>query len=362
MDLSSLIATVVATNEVYRAANNVAAQFGTDDEPFLFAGLLPERTTTRNEFAETIVKHRRIVANAGTRHSPTQLKTGFVGGSINVKIGYSDIAGKLTAEDYDALVALAQQADGGNGPTFQGAAQVIDFVNAALVMPLRRINEVQRAAALFDGEIVARGDNGFSETYTFPAGPGLRVDAGGAWSDPAYDPFDDILAIAEKVGAVEAIVIPKTVAAILGRNLKVRQRLGRVVIADGVIAGVPGRATNDELNNELARNALPPLTVDDRQYDTAFGFDYYTPRDAMLFVPRTARRATVDVGADSSRALPNTLGYTAVGVPSGTNVPERRVVLQDNPLKPVHLFGEAYQATIPVLLDGEKVGTIRGIA
>jgi hypothetical protein len=83
---------------------------------------------------------------------------------------------------------------------------MIDWAEVTLNRPLLEVIEKQRWQAIIDASVVRIGDNGYGETVTYPNPTGHRVAAGGTWSDNAYDPYADIMALAE-VLAVKGYVV-----------------------------------------------------------------------------------------------------------------------------------------------------------
>src|SRR5215204_3302639 len=104
MDIGTLITSMNADGTIPTIARNPAAQFGRPARQYLGATLLPEVMVDLNMYREESVKYRTIVANDGTRYSPTQLKSGDLIGSMLVELGESDIARQYTAQQYDAML------------------------------------------------------------------------------------------------------------------------------------------------------------------------------------------------------------------------------------------------------------------
>mgnify|MGYP003422155071 FL=1 len=103
-DIASLVRTLMDDGSVAALALNPAAQFGIAPRRYVGAELLPERMVPENAYREDAIRYRTVIANDGTRYSPSQKKSGEIVGSFLVELGNSDIAREFTARDYDALL------------------------------------------------------------------------------------------------------------------------------------------------------------------------------------------------------------------------------------------------------------------
>lgn len=362
MDLLTLILTMIRDGYFMRIAQNAAAQFGVPSRQYLGATLLPERSVMENAYRETSIRYRTVVGNDGTRYSPVQKKGGALIGDFLVELGESDIGAELTGRDYDALIRLL-----GTNASMEAMTQVISWADVTLVRALVELLEKQRWEAIVNAAVVRRGDNGYTETVNYSNPAGHRANAGGQWSDNAYDPFDDIFAmgdlLASKGYTVSRIVTGRQVLAKLAKNAKVRARVGvAVVSATGQIQGAAGRASLAAINDALQADGLPPIELYDLQYRTQSGSGYFLPRDAFVMACATGRDETVDLADAEPLIIPDTLGYTAIGRAVGQADPGRVIRTEVHTTKPPRVEGEAWQTALPVITEPESLAVIKSIS
>ena len=360
-ELFTLIKNAMEDGTFATIAKNRAAQFGTPARNYLGATLLPERTVMKNMYREQGIRYRTIIANDGTRYSPAQKKKGELFGSMLVELGNSDIAREITAEEYDALIDYLNR-----NASMEAMAQVIDWVDVVLNRALLEKNEKQRWEAIVSASIVRQGDNGYTETVSYPNPSGHRVNAGGTWSSDAYDPFTDILAQADlmesKGFSVNRIIASRNVISILSGNDKVKARTGVATISSsGQIQATAGRASLDALNMALERDGLPAIERYDLQYRTQTGTGRFLASNVFVMIATTGRDETIDLG-DSEELLTDTLGYLAVGRAAGQSAPGRVVRMEAFDNKPPRVEGEAWQTSLPVITEPEAISVIGSIS
>lgn len=363
MDIASLVNQLMEDGTVRALAVNTAAQFGITPRRYIGAELLPERTVPENAYREDAIRYRTIIANSGTRYSPTQKKAGDLVGSFLVELGNSDIAREITARDYDALVHLLGQAS-----TMEATANLVRFADRTLNLALAEYNEKQRWDAIVSASVVRTGDNAYSETVAYANPSGHRAAAGGVWSSDAYDPFDDILAMADllegKGYTVGRIITSRTVLSIMAGNDKVKTRTGVATInTSGQIAATPGRASAEAIDNALMRDGLPPLETYDLLYHTQSGSGRFLASTVFVMIAATGRDESIEL-ADTAEnlTLNDTLGYTAVGRAAGQATPGRVIRMVAKEDKPPRIEGEAWQTSLPVITDPEAVAVINTIS
>jgi hypothetical protein len=370
MDIKGLVEDMIRGNSFTSVVNDPLAQFGQEAAPFLLTDLLPEKEVPENEFVEEGIRYRTIIANAGTRYSPVQIKGGVITGSARVSLGNSDIGSHFTGADYDALLKLLARYSGSGGatrPTMESMVnQILDWAELTLNQPLLVHNEVNRAMALFGAQVILTGDNGYREVVNLPNPSGARVAAGGQYSNDAYDPWPDIIArviyLSDKGYKVNRILTSGSVLTKLCNNAKIRARAGVSSIVSGTVVGLPGAVSLARLNEMAVADDLPPFEKYDRVYFTQNGYGYVTPRDEILFASLTGRDQRVERGDMEPVVVNNTLGYTAVGRPAGQAEPGRVIkVIPKMDSKPPHVKGEAWQTSFPVVTDPEAVATIQDI-
>lgn len=369
MELQTFIADLEGRGLLSRLANAPRLQFGNPNRQFLGAQFLPERRVLENSFRDTEIRYKTKVANDGTRFSPVQIKRGGrLVGSMLVELGHQDIGDEFTGVEYDAWVALLRAVRPGNTPTPEQVLQVLNWAETSLAAPLAVKNEVQRWQAIVDAQVALVGNNGYVGMVNFPNPSGHRAAALGDWSDNAYDPMDDILAMAQllygKGYAVNAIVTSSRVVTLLSRNGKIAQRAkGSVlVVSGGALETISGTVTLADINNMLVAEGLPQITVYDLRYDTTTGSERFLPNDVFVMLATTGQTVDIDLGGDDGqRILDNVLGYLAIGRATGQSAPGRVIVLTPFKNKPPRVEGEAWQTSFPVISDPEAIAVISDI-
>ncbi len=362
MDLLALFNRLMADGTLARIAMDVAAQFS-DGRTRFFVGpsLLPERST-ENSYTDYGIRFRTVIANDGTRYSPAQLKTdeGFVG-SVKVEVGHSDIARQFTGRDYDLFLSLLA-----TRPQMDALLQFLNWLDVEVNRALLDLNEKQRWQAIIAGQVLRKGDNGYTELVQYPNPTGHRVTLAGQWSDDTYDPIPDIQAgvdlLASKGYAVNRALTSRKGASILAKNAKVRARgtATLLVTAGGQIQGrPPTRLAAPALNAVLQSEGLPDLEVYDEQYRDYAGPHRFFAEDALVLTASTGRDeriAAVNLQSTGTfDILTDTLGYTALGRPVGVPNPERVIRAWPKDDKPPRVHAEGWQATIPVITEVEAI-------
>jgi hypothetical protein len=369
VDIRSVVETMERDNQFANIVNNPAAQFGTEDTPLLGAELLPEDTKTENSYDEYGIRYRTPVANDGTRYSPVQKKKGVLSGHFHVSLSNQDIGSEFTAQDYDAFVHLLSLAnDVSDTRTMEAMAQLSQFVDRTINIPLRHKIEKMRWEAIVEAQVVRAGDNGYSEVITYSNPTGHRISAGD-WTDPDVDPYVEMMDMVDflkgKGFTVSRIIAGTPVISKLAMNAKMRQRMGLISIVAGtsggnaLVTGLAGRAQLEDINRYVAGDGLPPIERYDSQYHKDIGSAFFLRRDAMVFVCTTPRQANILNADDQPVILPNTLGYVGVGRPTGATGPGRVVFV--NPKlrsKPPHIEAEGWQTTLPVIGEPEAIGVL----
>jgi hypothetical protein len=376
MDLRGLVEQMVQGGAFAQLVNNPLAQFGTIDAPFLGATLLPERPVPVNNYVEEGIRYRTVIANAGTRYSPSQKKGGAITGAFKVDLGNSDIAAEFTSADYDALVRILERFSGTAGtaggvagrPAMDAMARMLQWADQSLSQPLLSHNELQRWQALVSAQITLLGDNNYREVINLPNPTGARVAAGGTWSNNTYDPLVDIQArrnfLAKKGYKVSRIITSTDVLTILANNAKIQARAGGISLAGGIIAGTASYVDQEGINRMIARDGLPPIELYDRVYFTTSTYGWYLPRDVVVMVAATGRDERIERGDVEPVVQGNTLGYVAIGRAAGQNAPGRVIPppeVIDNK-KPPRITGEGWQTSLAVVTDPEAVTVINTIA
>lgn len=368
MDLLSLIRQMQTDGTVQVIARNPLAQFGPPNRQYLGATLLPERLVPLNMFKERNIRYRTVIANNGTRYSPTQLKDdSSLVGEMRVELAHNDIARQFTAEDYDALLEMLA-----TRPTMEATATLIRWLDTTVNRALLDLNEKQRWQAIVDASVVLSGDNGYTETVAYSNPSGHRVNAGGTWSNDAYDPYPDILAqvqlLADKGYTVSRMIAARKVATILARNDKMAARVGgRITVSTGgQLASAPRPLISlADLNAVFNADGLPPIETYDAQYFDYGGAKRFLADTALVIVATTGRDETytdAQYYAGDLPIVPDTLGYQAIGRAAGQPASGRVIRMEAKDDKPPRVEAEGWQTSLPVITEPEAIAVVKNIA
>lgn len=368
MELAALLDQMQADNSLVRIASNPTVQFGSANRRYLGAEILPERTVTVNAFRETQIRYRTVIANAGSRYSPSQKKNGKLVGHFDVILSDSNIADDFDAALYDQLILMLSGLTGSlreSVPGMTAVANVERWIDRGINLPLVELNELMRWQALVDKKVKLRGDNGYTEDVNYPEYAELSF-AAAAWNDDNVDPWDDITkminAMAARGVTIRRIVMGRQALTVFQKNAKVRARTGHAILtATGQIRGTIGNASLAQINTALSQDGLPPIELYDLQYRTQTGGDYFLRRDVMVFVGATDNTETIDLGDGQFETLEGTLGYMAVGRGAGRAAPGRYIRMEAKEALPPSLNAEGWQTSIPVIQEPECVGVIHTI-
>lgn len=361
MDVMGLLNQMEEDGSVAAISRNPVAQFGTRTRRYAGPSILPERPVEDNIFEETNIKYRTVIANAGTRYSPVQIKEGVMVGSFLVKLAESDIGSEFKARDYDALVRHLR-----TGDDMQAVMQLTRFLTTTVNLPLVEWNERARWQAIVNSQVQLRGNNGYEEDVNYSAPSGHRPTVGGTWSSDAYDPYDDIYAIvqllADKGFIVTQIWTSRRVAGIMAGNAKVAARANRITVSStGQIQGINGRITIADINAINAADGLPAIQLYDLSYRTQTGQGRFMPNDVMVFVCESGNDEELDLLNGEIQILPDTLGYVGVGRPAGQSDPGRVILSEFKRRKPPRIENEGWQTSLPVITEPEGLAVLKGI-
>lgn len=371
-----------------RLALNPLAQFGSEEQPMLGARYLPEILVPENSYEETQIRYRTQPALDGTRYSPAQMqKGGALVGSFKVDLGNTDTADEMTGQEHDGLVKLLMQ-----NRDMEGTAQVVRWIDNAIVRPHMIKNELQRWQAIINASVVRSGSNGYAETVSYYAPSGHRPTVAGGtvgspqgWHLGTYDPFDDIFAGSEKLASlgyrVSDIICSQKLMAVLRANATVATRTSQVSVnASGQIVGTTNYVSTAAIQQVLADNSLPPITVYNAGYQTATGYkrflDLDTTYDYLVMLGRTERQwdlvtdwgtrvegatGIFDTEAIDARDLTisSTLGYYGIGRNVGAASSGRTIHTEVQMKKPMGYWAEGYQTGLPVIAEPEAIYVIK---
>jgi len=361
MDLYTLLQQFRDSDGFTQIAMNPAAQFGRRARRYLGAELLPERLVNENAYREDSIKYRTVLANAGTRYSPSQKKDGDIVGSMLVELGNSDIAREFSGRQYDALLRLLM-----NNASMDAMASITNWLDTAVNLALLEHNEKNRWEAIVSAQVALTGDNEYSETISYPNPSGHRAAQSAPWSTDSTDIFADIHAMADLLASkgytVNRIITSRTVLAIMAGNNTVKTRVGvSVVNTSGQITSAAGRATQAAINGALQADGLPSIELYDLQYRTQTGTGYFLPRTVFVMVATTGQDEEIDLGDSEQVVMTDTLGYTAVGRAVGQSGPGRVIQAMPKVDKPPRIEAEGWQTSLPVITEPEAIGVITGI-
>jgi hypothetical protein len=365
-DILALMSAMATNGDAARIARNPLAQFGTRNRRYLGAEILPERLVPENAYREENVKYRSVLANAGTRYSPTQKKGGALVGSVDVILAESDIASELTSRDYDALLSML--AAGGAKPSMEAIARTVRFLDTTINIPMVELLEVWRWQAIVSALVQARGDNDYAEDFAYPNPAGFRVVAGAAWSNDATDIYEEVLSQAQVLVdagfQVGRIITSRRVVSIAGGNALMQKRAGRITVDSGgqITATQGGRATLRQINAAMAEDGLPPWETYDLMARTSTGTVRFLPDNVFVMIAATGRDEELDLGDGVIERLDNTLGYTGVGRAAGQTAPGRVIQQKFKDDKPPRIEAEGWQTAMPVILEPEGIAVIGGIS
>ncbi len=360
MDLSTYLRGLENNGSLALIRDNPAAQFGTPQQPYLGATLLPERLQPNNIYKEANIRYRTVVANAGTRYSPVQLKsTGRLVGEFMVDLSNSDIGLEMDSNDYDAILQYL----GRNGNMEQVANTVMNLADNAIA-GLAMHNERMRWQALVNASVVLTGDNAYAETVPYSNPTGHRVATAGVWTTDTYDPYQDILErqtfLAGKGYRVARIITSTRVANILGGNEQMARRFAPIARTLGTNTYL-GRLTPAAISGGMTIDGLPPIEIYDAIWFDQLGNGRFLPDNVMVFTAVTDRAENVPT-MNGEMYLPNLVGYTGIGRPAGQAVPGRVLRVEAQDKKPPTVKVEAWQTSLPVITDPESVAVLTGIA
>lgn len=362
MDLFSILRDLENDSDGFtRISRNPLAQFGRPSRQYLGATLLPERLVDENAFREDQITYRTIVANSGTRYSPTQKKDGDLIGSFLVELGESDIAREFTSRQYDALLRMLDRND-----SLEAMATLTNWLDTTVNLALIEHIEKERWLAIVDAIVTRTGDNEYSESVAYSNPAGHRVAPGAVWSTDTTDIFAEIQAgadlLATKGYTVNRIITSRPILAIMSGNNTVKTRVGVAVVnTSGQITSAAGRASIDAIGGALQADGLPPIELYDLQYRTQTGTAYFLERDVLVMVGTTGRDEEIDLGDTAPVLIGDTLGYVAVGRSAGQNDSGRVIRAEAKQDKPPRIEAEGWQTSLPVITSPEALYVIDGI-
>lgn len=350
---------------IARVVSNPLAQLGPGEEPFLGLQLMPERLVDENQFTETRINYKTVIANNGTRYSTPQLKGGMYVGEFDVKLTSSDIAAQLTAQDYEAIIKVLKRFTGDKVPQ-QAVANLLKWADKQLIQPLVVKNERMIWECVIDALVQIEGDDGFKDPVAISNPAGHRI-ASGDWADPAYDPMQDIYGRADFLKSkgirVRRQIAPNTKVSQLLNHPKVKAAArGFITVDNGALVGSENRLTLRGFNEFLAENELPAVEKYDKTYNVQDGPSrHFLKRDVWAFIGETDQSETIEVQDGDPLVIDNTLGYCGVGTNAGYTNPGRMIKTKPEDGKAPHIDGQSWQESFPVNQNPEAVAVLTDI-
>lgn len=367
-----------------------AAQFGTSKKPYVGATLLPEVTKTKNQYTETQIRYRTILANSGTSYSPAVLNPGGrIVGSFDVKFGNTNQKDALDPATYEAVMDLLTQAGDTTSLDMQAMTQVLNWYETSITGPVLELNEKQRWDAIVEAKVMRTGANGFSELveYSNPAGHRVNVLSGSVanpagWheTDGSYDPFLDFFAglrfLAGKGYTVTRVLSCFEPWYTFAKNPAINTRFSGISIdVSGNLARTETLANRDRINAELQSNGIPKWEIYDRNYN------FRNPNDPnnlesgrflgertdengtyfpIVLAATTGRNEIVELGPEQEPIrLEDTLGYFGVGRVVGQPTTGRIINTKVADMHPGGLEAECIQEGLPVITEPEALYIIK---
>jgi hypothetical protein len=345
-----------------RLTQNQGAQFGVRPEQFLGASILPEKSVEGNMIEAATLRYRSIIANDAARYSPVQLKEGAaMYGSMVAKLAESDVGKEFTAQQYDEVRKLLKR-----GGTMQAAANFLSWLDTEVNQALLRLNEKHRWGAIVDGVVTRVGDNGYSETVTYPNPSGHRVTIAASWETKSSgvntnDPMTDIFAIMrharnDNLAFARVIMSNATQFQLLENTLfQDRARFGAQGFIPPNANVIRGIESIPDVAAVFQRNGLPSPEIFDGTYHDN-GTKRYLPEGKIVFICQTGRTRQIDPEPGETFYLENTVGYTAVGSAAGQDSPGRVLSVDVIPKKkPPRIEVEGYQTSLPIIESPEHI-------
>lgn len=353
-------------SDIYKVVTNPLAQIGNPKKPFLGLQLMPERLVPVNQFTETRINYRTLVANDGTRYSPVQLKGAVYTGSFDVKLRSSDIGSEFVASEYDALLEVLKRYTDTDVP-MQAMLSLLKWVDKTVVQPLVVKNEKMVWECIVDALVPRRGDDNFGEDVPISNPAGHRVAVLGDWADDTYNPLDDIQARTDfqtaKGNTIRLQVCGTPVLNKLLNNAKVKAAVGGFVNVSGMgaLMGNTNRVTIEALNAYLAENQMAPIVKYDKTFHDQNGANFFLKRDVFVQIAETDQSEEITRPDGTPLIIENTIGYVGVGTNAGQSAPGRKIVTEAFERKPPRIEAEGSQESFPVNQNPESVTVLTGI-
>jgi|GEM_PF-7070243 len=364
-NLGTLIEKLEDDREFITTLRHPLAQFGSSNRQLLGATLLPDRNRElyENSFDDEDFEIRAIAGRDTTRYSPVDNQTKIKHRRVHIELGEMDSGSSLHASHIDALNrTLARQ--GQEAGTDMLVSMVDDLANGGL----NDKKEIQRWEALVFAKIRIQLRDKQAQDIQLLDPTGHRFDAGGLWSDNAYNPFLDLFEMyrrAEEAGhPLRAAYCRGRIWALLQRNATVASKLGVLQVNNASqLQSRESINSRSQIQLYLQSEGYPPLTVYNLDYHTPTGTGYFLRDDVIVGVGSTPKQYELTNLPEGSedRILYNRLGFFEIGTCAGQDSVGPVVDVSYHKKKPVGIEVEAYLTGVTNVQEDEAVFVIKNI-
>lgn len=361
-DIFTLHREIVEEGHLLTLARDPRISFGTANRRYIGAEILPDRPVTENQFTESDMRYFTSPANDATRYSEPQMKQVARAAGFDVKLGELDIAAQLTGRDFDNIRKVAM-----NNPV-AAKNQLIAWLNAGLNLSIVEKVEIQRWNAILDAIVQIVGTDGKLSSLILdnPVGHRLTIPSGTTAAPTGWygnqDPMDAIFAmktfLSGKGYELRRVIGDSEVTNALVTNPTMQSRLGTLTIAGGSLTSRAGLVSKQNLDAYLQSFGIPVIEEYNLTYRTQLSTGFFKKRGTLAFICATGRSETIDNGDSTLSVLENVSGYNAVGLAVGEDTPGRVIRTEARNLKPIGIYGQAFQTSVPVITEPESIGVI----
>ena len=284
-------------------------------------------------------------------------------GNPAYKLGEIDIARQLTGRDFDNIRAIA--------PTNPNAAkaQLIAWLNTALNLSIVEKQEIQRWQLIVDAIIRIRGTDGKTSDVGFaaPVEHRLTIPSGTVGIPTGWygtvDPMEAIFYMKTLLNSkgyeLARIIGDSDITAALALNPVMQGRTGVFTVNSGTLTQRTGLVSKAALDAYFGGFGLPAMEEYNLTYRTQTGSGFFKPRGSMVFIAATGRNETIDLGDAGLQIVENTAGYYAIGTAVGEDAPGRVIRTEARNLKPVGIYGQAFQTSLPGNLESDGIAVLK---
>lgn len=362
-DIFTLYREIVDNGDLETIARDPRIQFGTPNRRYIGAEIMPDRPVTENQYTESDIRYFTSPANDATRYSEPQMKQVAVAGTQDVKLGEIDIAAQLTGRDFDNIRKVAI-----SNPT-AAKAQLIAWLTIGLRLAIAEKVEIQRWNAILDAVVQVVGTDGKVAPIPLanPVGHRLTIPSGTTAAPTGWygneDPMDGIFAmktfLANKGYELLRVIGDSEITNALVTNPVIQSRLGVLTVSGGALTSRVGLPSKQILDAYMQSFGVPPIEEYNLTYRTQLGTGFFKRRGDLAFICATGRSETIDNGDATLTVLENVAGYNAVGLAVGEDTPGAVIRTEARNLKPIGIYGQAFQTSFPVTTEPEGIGILK---